>query len=172
MRFPESGPEVPQFSECGTDIPEFAHIFEEEVVEHNVENYLRKKGFNSTFIQEVKEMKDKPQRKYTGKVISNALIIHSISPKVYEILRKNQLTYHSLPHQSTLYRRVLKFECQPGIQQEFFKFLKVKLSAGDFWERQCVMMFDEMDLDEKFEYSDRLKRLFKKHKKVQVVLLR
>ena len=44
--------------------------------------------------------------------------------------------------------------------------------AGDFWEKQCVLMFDEMDLQEKFEYCDRLKMLFNNHKKVQVVLLR
>ena len=112
------------------------------------------KGFNASFINEVKEMEKRNKRKLSQKEISNALIINSVSPKVYEILRKNQLMYHSLPHKSTLGRRIQHFECKPGIQSEFFKFISVKLMASEYWERQCVMMFDEMDLHEKFEYCD------------------
>ena len=140
--------------------------------EKSVETYLQSKGFNNAFISEVKKMKDKPQRKYTEKQISNALVIHSLSPRTYDILRENQLTYHKLPHRTTLGKRIKHFKCQPGIQTEFLNFVKVKLSGAKFWERQCLLMFDEMDLCEKFQYSERLKRVFNKHKKVQVVLLR
>ena len=138
-----------------------------------VEEYLQKKGFNKKLVDKIKTMRDQRKtRVFTAEQIQNSLIIHSVSPKAYEILRNNNLTYYTLPHKSTLYRRVSHFQCYPGVQTEFFQYLKLQLSVEDFWYRQCIIMFDEMDLCEKYEYSDHLKCLFKKHKKVQVVLLR
>ena len=144
----------------------------DQSTERDVENFLKRKGLNPSFISEVMEMEDKKKRRYTQKQICTALVIHSICPRVYDILRNNHLTHHDLPHRTTLAKRIKHFQCQPGIQTDFFKFVKMKLSAADFFEKQSVIMFDEMDLLEKFEYCDRLKMLFKRPKKVQLVLLR
>ena len=138
-----------------------------------VEHYLRRRGFSLKAIEQIKAMESKKKQKvYTNDQICNSLLIHSHSPQVYELLRNNNLLYHPLPHHTTLNRRIRNFKCFPGIQREFFHYLNLKLSDGDFRQRQCVIMFDEMDLCEKYEFSPRMKKMLKKYKKVQVVLLR
>ena len=109
---------------------------------------------------------------YSQKTIYNALMIHSVSPKVYKMIRENKLTYDALPSRCTLSRRISHIKCFPGVQSEFLHFVKLNLSTADFWQRQSVLMFDEIDLCEKFDYCKRLKKVFGKYKKAQVVMLR
>ena len=66
----------------------------------------------------------------------------------------------------------VNFHCAPGMQSEFFNLLKLKLSVEDYWESQSIIMFDEMQMCQIYEYCPRLKQMFPAHKKVQVVLLR
>ena len=77
-----------------------------------------------------------------------------------------------LPHKSTLSKKIKHFHCAPGMQSEFFNLLKLKLSVEDYWESQSIIMFDEMQMCQIYEYCPRLKQMFPAHKKVQVVLLR
>ena len=138
-----------------------------------VKQYMLRRGFSKEAIEQIKAMESKKKKRfYTTDQICNSLLIHSNSPKVYEILRNNHLLYHPLPHSRTLRNRIAHFKCFPGIQREFFHYLKLKFSGCDVWTNQSVLMFDEMDLCQKFEYSARMRKVFKKHKKVQVVLLR
>ena len=78
----------------------------------------------------------------------------------------------ALPQRTTLSRRVSHFRCEPGLQMEFFKLLKLDLSVRD--ERTCesVLMFDEMHTSQSIEYCPTFKRLLPAYKKVQVALIR
>jgi hypothetical protein len=107
---------------------------------------------------------------FTKDEICEAILLHSVSSKAYEMLRKNSIL--PLPSKTTLSRRVKNSRCAPGLQQEFFNFIKLKLSVANNWERQCVVLFDEMQISQTYEYCDRLKQTFAAHKKIQVVLLR
>jgi len=102
--------------------------------------------------------------------ICEAILLRSLSPKAYEMLRKNSIL--PLPHRTTLSQKVKHFTCAPGLQREFFHLIKLKMSVADDFERQCVLLFDEMEVSQTYEYCNRLKQMFKAHKKVQVVLLR
>ena len=114
----------------------------------------------------------KKYTRYTSEQISEAFMIRSISLKAYEVLRSSDLTVYPLPSLSTLRRRISHFLCPPGIQQSLFSLLQVKLKNEELSFKEGVLMFDEMQLQEACEYSERLKKLFIQHKKVQVVQFR
>ena len=99
-------------------------------------------------------------------------MIRSISLKAYQVLRSSALTVNPLPSLSTLKRRISHFLCPPGIQQTLFSLLCVKFKNEDSNFREAALMFDEMQLNEVCEFSERLKKLFIQHKKVQVVQVR
>ena len=109
-------------------------------------------------------------RHFSKSEICEAILLRALSSKAYEMLRKNSIL--PLPHRVTLARKVKHFQCSPGIQNEFFNFIKLRLSIVSEWERQCIIMFDEMQMSQSYEYCKRLKQMFNAHKKVQVVLLR
>ena len=98
-------------------------------------------------------------------------MLRAISKKAYNTIRQNKLTMKPLPHIETLNRRIRHFTCPPGIQHDLYSLLKLKLSTEDDWTQQTVLMFDEVQLRESCEFSERLKRLFISKKKAQVVLL-
>ena len=115
---------------------------------------------------------EKQIRFFDQNTICNALMMYSVSPKLYRFLRDNSLTYFTLPSKSTLGNRISHIKCPPGIQQDFLLFVKHKLSSANFWERQSILMFDEIDVKDTYEYCKRLKQVFGSKKKAQVVLLR
>jgi hypothetical protein len=102
--------------------------------------------------------------------ICEAILLRALSSKAYEMLRKNSVL--PLPPRITLSRKVKNCQCGPGFQKEFFNLLKLKLSIASEREKQCILMFDEMEISQSYEYCVRLKQMFNAHKKVQVVLLR
>ena len=101
---------------------------------------------------------------FTNSEICDAILLRSISSKAYEMLRKNSIL--ALPQRTTLSRRVSHFRCEPGLQMEFFKLLKLDLSVRE--ERACesVLMFDEMQISQSIEYCTTFKRLLPAYKKV------
>ena len=99
-------------------------------------------------------------------------MLRAMSPQAYEMLRLNSMTIKPLPTNMTLSNKLSHFKCAPGLQAECFKLLSAKLSTEDAWSAQSVLMFDEMQIRESFEYCGRLKRMYKNHKKNQVVMLR
>lgn len=114
--------------------------------------------------------KNKKIRHYNNDEICEAILLLALSAKAYEMLRR--ISILPLPHRVTLARKVKHFDCAPGLQPEFFNFIKLKLSISEDWERQCILMFDEMHISESYEYCKRLKTMYGANKKVQVVLLR
>ena len=135
-----------------------------------VKNFLERQGLTKNQIKRI--VGDKKKLYYTKDEICTALVLHSVSPKSYEIMRKNSMMLTPLPHPSTLRRRIKGFICAPGIQSELFKLLELKLSSEEDAAKQAIVVFDEMAVRECFEYCNRLKRAFGNHKKVQVVMIR
>jgi hypothetical protein len=130
---------------------------------------LQEKGCSKNLVQKIM-CNSKRVRHFSKEEICEAILLRALSTKAYEMLRQNSIL--PLPHRVTLSRKVKHFQCGPGLQQEFFNLLKLKLSIAEDWERQCIVMFDEMQISQTYEYCPRLKQMFKAHKKVQVVLLR
>jgi len=134
-----------------------------------VVKFLQEKGYSANLVKKIVSKTGKI-RHFSKDDICEAILLRALSTRAYEMLRKNSVL--PLPHRSTLSRKVQHFRCAPGLQYEFFNFLKLKLSIVSDWERQCVILFDEMQISQTFEYCHRLKQMFDAHKKVQVVLLR
>ena len=109
---------------------------------------------------------------YSKEEISNAIVIHTQSPKAYETMRRNSMICTPLPNPRTLSRHISHFLCAPGLQPEFFAMLGAKLSSEDWIGRQSVLVFDEMHVKECYEYDKRLKTVMGGSKTVQVVLIR
>ena len=130
---------------------------------------LQNKGFQKCSVDHLLG-KIKKVKKYSTDNISEAVCIRSVSKKCYEMLRVNKWTIFPLPHLFTLSRRLSHFSCGPGLQNKMFNLLKFKLSTDT--NTDTIIMFDEMQLDESTDFNERLKRLFVRKKKVQVVLLR
>ena len=80
-------------------------------------------------------------------------MLRSISKKAYETLRVNQMTLVPLPHLATLSRRLSHFSCAPGIQTELFNLIRYRLSIEDKIGKDCAIMFDEMQLQESYDYN-------------------
>ncbi len=131
--------------------------------------FLKEKGYGENLVKKLTS-NNKKIRRYSNDDICEAILLHAVSAKAYEMLRRNSIL--PLPHKETLSRKVKHFRCAPGLQLEFFNFIKLKMSVADMWERQCVLMFDEMHISQSYEYCGRLKQMFGAHKKVQVVLIR
>ena len=136
-----------------------------------VSEFIKGKGFNSSAISEILNSNEK-KRKYSKKEICDAVMLRSISSRAYKTFRKNELTLKPLPSVRTIQRNIEIFQCEPGVQEQLFYLLKLKLSTEDSNCRKSVIMFDEISLKRRFEYCPRLKRVFNNHDKAQVVLLR
>ena len=134
-----------------------------------VKRFMTNKGFSQNLIKKIVNPGRKVH-KYSREEICEAILLRALSPKAYEMIRENSIL--PLPCKSTLTSKIKHFRCAPGIQKEFFGFIKLKLSTAELWERQCILMFDEMQVSQSYEYCERLKQMFTPHKKVQVVLLR
>ncbi len=132
-------------------------------------NFLKQKGFSENLVQKLM-YRNKKVKRFSKEEICEAILLRALSSKAYEMLRKNSVL--PLPHRITLSRKVKNFQCGPGLQKEFFNLLKLKLSIASEREKQCILMFDEMEISQSYEYCVRLKQMFNAHKKVQVVLLR
>ena len=135
------------------------------------EEVLSSKGYNKTAIDNLTQRVRKVD-KYSTAALSEAIMLRSISRPCYETLRKNKLTINPLPHPKTLSNHIRHFQCAPGFQDELFHLLKYKLSTEKPDVCDCIIMFDEMQVNEIYEYNPRLKKIFPGHKKAQVVLLR
>jgi hypothetical protein len=137
--------------------------------DNRMSNILRGNGCSENLVRKLLHSKKRVKR-FSKEEICEAILLRALSTKAYEMLRKNSIL--PLPHRTTLSKKVRHFQCGPGLQKEFFNLVKLKLSIADEREKQCVIMFDEMQILQSYEYCGRLKQMFSAHKKVQVVLLR
>lgn len=65
-----------------------------------------------------------------------------------------------LPSQRTLSRRIQKLKFEPGILYEIFELLKHKVTEMTYKDRDCIIMTDEMAIEEGIEYDSSLKQMF------------
>ena len=159
---------LPYINFSGISREEFAGSQRESNI---VRNFLKRKGYSDNMINSIM-FPGKKVRKYTKKEISDSLLMHSLSPRLYDTMRKNNMTVAPLPCPKTLRLHISHFICAPGMQQEFFELLGHKLSTETLTYRQAVVIFDEMHVRECYEYDTRLKTIFGPNKKVQVVMIR
>ena len=132
-------------------------------MERVTEKLLQGKGFCKTVINHI--LQPKRRNSYTNEDIGEAIMLRAIYKKAYNTIRQNKMTLKPLPHIETLNRRIRHFTCPPGIQHDLFSLLKLKLLTEDDWTQQTVIMFDEVQLRDSCEFSERLKRLFINKKK-------
>uniref|UniRef100_A0A147BJU3 Putative transposable element n=1 Tax=Ixodes ricinus TaxID=34613 RepID=A0A147BJU3_IXORI len=93
----------------------------------------------------------KTQVKWSPQTIKDSLQIHfSCGTTGYNVLRSKQQPY---PSTRTLRRRLEGIKFEPGILGEVFVLLKAKVSHLREEERKCVLMIDEMAIQDKFEYD-------------------
>lgn len=132
-------------------------------------SFLENRGFSLNHIKNIIGKK-KQVKEYTSDELCEALLLRSLSAKAYTRLR--DMTYMPLPHHDTLSKKIRHFRCEPGLQTDLFYFLKLKLATMENWQRQSVLLFDEMQISEGLDYCRRLDQSFRASKKVQVVLLK
>ncbi|XP_046401577.1 uncharacterized protein LOC124167641 [Ischnura elegans] len=58
---------------------------------------------------------------------------------------------YPLPSDRTLSRRLEGFKFYPGVQEEIFEFLRIKVDFMNEKERMCVLLMDEMAIEERVE---------------------
>lgn len=74
----------------------------------------------------------------------------------YEEIRKTI----PLPSQRTLARKIENLKFDHGILHEMLELLKYKVTDMTFQDRDCIIMTDEMSIEEGVDYDASLKRLF------------
>ena len=66
-----------------------------------------------------------------------------MSHKSFEYLPRNKIL--SLPSTSTLSKWVEKLDCKPGFNNNVLKIVEKKLQSLESWEKDAIIMFDELD---------------------------
>ena len=139
----------------------------QEQLDKQVEKIL-KPLLTKTQIQVLLE--NKTVRYWPEDDIGQAITLRSISPKCYKYLR--DVRGFPLPSKTTLYRRALKFKCEPGLLDAVLQLMKYNSGNYTEAERICVLSFDEMSLHKHWSFDERMDILYKPHEKVQVIMLR
>ena len=133
-------------------------------------NFLKSKGHSDSMVKKLFNPSGKKRLHYDKKEICDAMVLRSISRKGFEFVRKNMCV--PVPSKRFLDRWFKDFKTVPGMQHDMFSLVKSKFSESDHHDRQAVLVFDEMDLKEEYVFDGTTKKVFKPHKKAQVVLLR
>ena len=110
-------------------------------------------------------------RRWSQKDIVDALVLRAFSKRAYQFLRKKQLL--PMPGLSTLRNWLKNFKCYPGLQKDVLQVLSSKLS-GDLPKDYCqaILSFDEMAVENSYEYHHGQDKVYGPHSKVQVGILR
>ncbi|XP_064469958.1 uncharacterized protein LOC135384699 [Ornithodoros turicata] len=89
--------------------------------------------------------------KWSESTIKKALQLHfSCGSSGYDDILEQKLPY---PSARTLRRRVEGIKFQPGVLHEVFELLQAKVPALGPQERCCLLMIDEMAIQQKLEYD-------------------
>lgn len=81
-----------------------------------------------------------------------ALGMYYKSPSMYKFLRKNKVI---LPSVSSIQLWLSKYHTNPGINKKIFQRLKIKSETMTLREKKCVLLFDEMAIKRRLEFSRR-----------------
>ena len=106
---------------------------------------------------------------YTPEEIEEGLQLLLSSTRTYRLLLKKQKETGSitlrLPSVQTCRLKIQGFKCPPGLNPEMLFLMEKKFDSLPCPEdKNCVLSCDEMDLNKKWSYDQRLKRLFPPHK--------
>ncbi|KAL7291658.1 hypothetical protein TKK_0014696 [Trichogramma kaykai] len=82
-----------------------------------------------------------------------ALDLYYRSPKLYKHMR-NGLKF-ALPCLTVMKKWVNEINLAPGANEDLFKLLTVKSESMNQYEKQCVMMWDEMSIRSCLEYNEK-----------------
>ena len=106
---------------------------------------------------------------YTTEEIEEGLKLLLSSTRTYKLLLQKQKETGSitlrLPSIQTCRLKIKGFKCPPGLNPEMLFLMEKKFDSLSCPEdKNCVLSCDEMDLNKKWSYDQRLKRLFPPHK--------
>ena len=134
-----------------------------------VKQHLEDLGHKETAIKHIL----KPgihHKNYTQEDVCNALILRCMSNKSFEYLRRNKIL--PLPSKTTLSKWVDKLDCKPGFKNNFLVIVEKKMQSAESWEKDAIIMFDELDLKKRYEYDRINKQVYGGYKKLQCVIVR
>ena len=115
-----------------------------------VQQHLKELGHSDTDIKHIL----KPgthRRNYTKEDVCNALVLRCMSNKTFEYLRLNKIL--PLPCRRTLSKWLTDLSCKPGFENSFLEIVEKKMKSGESWEKDAIIMFDELDLKKVYEYD-------------------
>ena len=115
-----------------------------------VKEYLSGLGHSKLQIQKIL-FPSKQIKGYTREDISQAVALRSISSKAYELLRKDSIL--PLPSRTVLSKWLDTIPCEPGIQHYFLSIIEKVVCSSSDRHRQCVLLFDEMEITKQYEYD-------------------
>lgn len=98
--------------------------------------------------------------------LASALTLFSMSPRIYEFLRKKKGL--PLPSPTTVRRFMAQFPVEPGLQKSVFTTLQAQGEKKSAKQKTVVLAFDEMALRQRMEYDIARDKIIGPHKYVQV----
>lgn len=107
---------------------------------------------------------------YTEDEIKKGSLLMFSSFKTYKLLRKFEPRRYPCP--STVRNHLQGFRCYYGLNDEMFFLLRQKLATLPKADRNLMIVFDEMDIQWKENYSAHFKERVPAAKKVMVVMVR
>ena len=118
------------------------------------------------------EISTNTKKKITSDQVCRGSIIKSMSNRVFEYLRQNDLMKTKLPSRRTQGRWLSEFHVSPGVNDSFLNIVQKSLEGSKKQERQTILSFDEIDLKKCYQYDSRQKQVFGPCKKMQVCMAR
>lgn len=101
--------------------------------------------------------------------LSRAFTLRYNSFKAYMYM-KNTLHF-PLPAISTLQKWAAKFEMKPGVLKDILKLMKIAGTKMDKFDRISVLSFDEVKVQEIYEYYKKYDEILGPHKNMQVKII-
>lgn len=107
--------------------------------------------FSKTLVK--MQLKKKTRSPWTKAEKRTSLSLFYKGPKTYKYLRRKGVI---LPAVTTLKSWIENFICKPGFNKKIFDRLKIKADTMQFWEKTCILIFDEMAIKRCLEYSRKI----------------
>ena len=114
--------------------------------------------------------KSSKARKFSEDEIKKGSLLMFSSLKTYNLLRTFGDGRYPCPR--TLRRHIQSFRCRYGLNEEMFFVLHQKLATVPEADRNVSLVFDEMDIQPKTQYSSHFKERIPQSKKALVLMVR
>ncbi|KAJ3656494.1 hypothetical protein Zmor_015567 [Zophobas morio] len=93
----------------------------------------------------------KTSRRYTSDWLLTCLLLHIRSPAAYRFLRNNDIL--PLPQISTVRKYLSRVSIKCGLDQQFFEAFKKKVEGKNSFQKQGILIFDEMTVRQNIELN-------------------